>query len=1076
MVARINSAFTVSCFRLLATALMCFFVGNLPPVAAQIPGNGENGAPDGTGHIDPPGRSECPYFKWQSKMIGWKSWSNIFTVTGGSRQEYYLDMWREFFSDVGLAWKPVESGVSSILKAKDKVVYECADGVDNDGDGAVDLKDLNCVNVYDASESGPPTECNDGIDNDGDGAVDYNGAGGKPADLSCAGSSQTKKETSGAQRQCQDKVDNDGDGLIDMSDPGCTNSQDHSEIDGTTQCQDGLDNDGDGVFDGKDPGCLDAKGKYVKTLNSEAGASPQCSDGIDNDGDGRIDWKEDADCTSAVDNNERGPASVCANGKDDDKDGLIDMSDPGCSNSADSSEVGGGGVALLPACSDGADNDGDGARDFPADKGCSSAKDANEGDVLSVCQNGKDDDGDGFVDYPADLGCRSSQDTTEAATKQQCQNGKDDDGDGLVDERDPGCQGPQDNTENSGTTACQDGRDNDGDGAVDFPTDFGCSSKSDNDEGNALALCQNGKDDDGDGAIDFPADRGCMSPQGNTEQDPDPKKRMQCENGLDDDKDGFIDMADPACDGSQDNLEAGITESAKEEQLGKYLTDYVKGLVAGTTPLPTGQAPLSAEQKKDILAAMGDMSQQASDLGACYGKELEYAREFAKRSVMCSGDANHFDDGFQYWFVLGDPKVKANGCWKVAQDWMKKTYGVTGSALSAGGQRIGSVDRLFYFTDSCEPVMNPDTISTITADCQGKLLGEETFLWYGTPISLIWDRDESGEQAIPTLVNFPLALDKPGAYWVWRASAAAPLLVYDPGHTGRISSATQLFGHWTFGGQRVASLVGGSAQQWSHGYAALATLDRDGNQEVSGEELRDLGLWFDANQNGISESGEVKPLASTGVTHLYLPENATYDPSQDIEVARGYRRDKNGRVTYGKSVDWTSRGAVGASAIMGTDISGRSQQTTYAKDVEVETEPAELSDDMLRVFEERVRGVWRWKMQSVAGLDPALGGMFLFDLQGDESHAGFAMTDAPVAGAGAIARIGVRDNFTWEISSPREVSFTVVKTPSVKLRNSATLSADGKTMHGETVGEERGQPAIRYRWTAFKESEQDTAQ
>ncbi len=1059
-----------------AAIVACIAMAIMSPVSAQIPGGGEDGAPTGPGTTIPVERRECPYFKWQSKMIGWKSWANIFTVTAGSRQEYYLDMWREFFSDMGLTWKPVESTVSSILKTKDKVVYECADGVDNDGDGAVDLKDLNCVNVYDASESGTPTECNDGIDNDGDGGVDYNGAGGKPADLSCAGSSQTKKETNGAQRQCQDKSDNDGDGLIDMADPGCSDPQDHSEVDGTTQCQDGLDNDGDGVSDSKDPGCFDAKGKYVKTGNSEAGASPQCSDGIDNDGDGRIDWKEDAHCADAADNDERGPAAACANGKDDDKDGLIDMRDPGCLNSADSSEVGGGGVALPPACSDGADNDGDGARDFPADKGCASAKDTNEGDVLSVCQNGKDDDGDGFVDYPADLGCRSSQDTTEAASKQQCQNGKDDDGDGLIDDRDPGCQGPQDNTENSGTTACQDGRDNDGDGAVDFPNDFGCSSKSDTDEGNVLALCQNGKDDDGDGAIDFPADRGCVSPQGNVERNPDPKKRMQCENGIDDDKDGFIDSADPACDDPQDNLEAGITESAKEEQLGKYLTDYVKSLVAADAPLPPGQAPLSSEKREEILAALGETTEQAGALGACYGKELEYAREFAKRSVLCTGNANHFDDGFQYWFVLGDPKVKASGCWKVAQDWMKKTYGVTGSALSAGGRKVGAVDRLFYFTDTCEPVMNPDTIKTITTDCQGKLLGEETFLWYGTPISLIWDHDETSEQAVPTLVNFPLALDKPGAYWVWRASSAAPLLVYDPGHTGRISSATQLFGHWTFGGQRVASLVGGAAQQWPHGYAALATLDSDGDREVSGEELRDLGLWFDANQNGISEEGEVKPLVSTGVTHLYLPENPRYDPSRDIEVIRGYRREVNGRVKVGKSVDWTARGSVGAAAIMGTDISGGSPIPTYAKEVDLEEEPAELSYDVRRAFEDHVRGGWRWKMKSVAGLDPALGGMFVFDRQGDEGHAGFAMTDAPVAGAGSIGRIGIRDNFTWEIVSPGEVSFTVVKTPSVKLRNTATLSADGRTMHGETVGEERGQPSIRYRWTAFKESMQGSAQ
>ena len=980
-------------------------------------------------------------------------------------------MWKEFFSDAGLSWSPVDNAVNSILKSKDQITYECTDGVDNDGDGAVDLADQNCAGRYDASESGPPTECNDGIDNDGDGGIDYLGVGGWPADLSCT-SSQVSKESDGTPRLCQNNKDDDGDGLIDAADPGCADPQDNTENDGTTQCQDGFDNDGDGAVDSSDPGCLDSNGKYQRTAASEdRGKKPQCSDGIDNDGDGGTDWPSDFNCASPTGNAENGPLPQCANKKDDDKDGAVDAADPDCANAGDNSEAGGKNGALQPACSDGADNDGDGARDYPADKGCINASDADEGDSKATCQNGLDDDGDGFTDYPADLGCLSSQGVKEDATKQQCQNGKDDDGDGLVDMKDPGCSGTQDNTENSASPVCKDGRDNDGDGAVDYPADVGCSSPQDTNEADITAQCQNGKDDDGDGAVDYPADRGCASLQGNAEQNPDPKKRLQCENGIDDDKDGFVDLADPACDSAQDDLEAGITESAKEEQLGKYLTDYVKSLVDGTKPLPPGQAPLMQAQKSEISKMLSGVNESPAALGTCYGQELQYAREFAQQVRQCTNNNNLYDDAFLSCFWLGVPGYTPTGCNKKAQDWLKNTYGISGSQISAGAQKV-DYNLVFYFTDKCESVTDPSLITSISRNCEGKLLADDTFFWYGSPISLIWDNGDAVERPTPTLVNFPLALDQPGTYWVWRASGQAPLLVYDPEHTGRITSAAQLFGHWSFGGQRLASLAAGAAQPWPHGYAPLATLDADGNAEISGEELRDLGLWFNANQNGISESGEVQRIAVTGVTHLYLPQNPTYDPSRDIEVVRGYRRELNGAVIYGRSVDWTARGNTGAAAIMGAGISGGVEPSWHGKEVEAEPASEGLSRETIRAMEARVRGGWSWKMRSVAGIDPQHGGMLLFDFGDGEARKGFAMTDAQLEGSGTIGRIGLREGFTWSITGVDRVEFVVVKTPSTVLRNTARISADGTTMEGETVGEKRGQPTLRYRWIAFKEKAQ----
>ena len=64
--------------------------------------------------------------------------------------------------------------------------------------------------------------CNDGVDNDGDGLIDLD-------DPTCDGErGRTESdEDQSSPRRCADGIDNDRDGLIDLADPGClTESQD----------------------------------------------------------------------------------------------------------------------------------------------------------------------------------------------------------------------------------------------------------------------------------------------------------------------------------------------------------------------------------------------------------------------------------------------------------------------------------------------------------------------------------------------------------------------------------------------------------------------------------------------------------------------------------------------------------------------------------------------------------------------------------------------------------------------------------------------------------------------------------
>jgi hypothetical protein len=382
---------------------------------------------------------------------------------------------------------------------------QCADGIDNDGDGAVDLADFSCGGIAtNNNESSPAAKCQDGADNDGDGAVDL-------ADFSCGGNKQRNDEAN-PKSQCQDGLDNDGDGAVDTNDFSCGgNKQKNDESNPKAQCQDGSDNDGDGATDLADFSCGGNKQK-----NDEANPKAQCQDGVDNDGDGATDLN-DYSCDGLKQrNDESAPKAQCQDGLDNDSDGAIDTADFSCGGNNQKSD---------------------------------------ESNPKSQCQDGVDNDGDGAIDL-SDFSCSSNQDNDETNPKSQCQDGIDNDGDGLIDTADPGCTNNQGNNEGGGTSQCQDGLDNDADGAVDFPADFSCTSKEDNDERNLKAQCQDSIDNDSDGAVDS-NDFSCASRQDNDESDP----KAECQDTLDNDSDGLIDLNDPGCGNSQDNKESDETSA-----------------------------------------------------------------------------------------------------------------------------------------------------------------------------------------------------------------------------------------------------------------------------------------------------------------------------------------------------------------------------------------------------------------------------------------------------------------------------------------------------------------------------------
>jgi len=151
----------------------------------------------------------------------------------------------------------------------------CGDGIDNDGDGAMDCADSDCSSQPICNEF----DCTDGIDNEGDGDVDC-------ADADCAA------DPFCFEADCADGSDNDlgqgdyltvGDGLIDCADPDCALDTACFEY----ACDDLIDNDGDGLSDCADPDC-EGVTECVENV---------CDDNIDDDGDGLLDCL-DPDCES----------------------------------------------------------------------------------------------------------------------------------------------------------------------------------------------------------------------------------------------------------------------------------------------------------------------------------------------------------------------------------------------------------------------------------------------------------------------------------------------------------------------------------------------------------------------------------------------------------------------------------------------------------------------------------------------------------------------------------------------------------------------------------------------------------
>ncbi len=348
----------------------------------------------------------------------------------------------------------------------------CSDGVDNDGDGAIDFPDdLGCVSLTDDTEDSPTSpQCNDGRDNDGDGLADY------PNDPGCfapAGDDETDDCPDGPYcPQCGNGVDDDMNGAIDYpDDPGCESAADTTEFANNPVACGANMKIVQLPVSGMDMGMLDGTStSTIATPCGSGGGSPAVAyvfnltqpkvvqastDDSSTTADTVLDIRkadcmaEDSElaCSDDIDGNntrsqvtkslQPGTYYLIVSGHDSSSVGnytlYVQMFTGEGAPCADQSECGPGllcrtpvgqsmQVCAQPACNDGIDDDNDGLTDYPNDPGCASPNSNSEFDTCPnqpncpECFDGMDNDGDGQTDYPNDTTCKAAGDASEACS------------------------------------------------------------------------------------------------------------------------------------------------------------------------------------------------------------------------------------------------------------------------------------------------------------------------------------------------------------------------------------------------------------------------------------------------------------------------------------------------------------------------------------------------------------------------------------------------------------------------------------------------------------------------------------
>jgi hypothetical protein len=152
-----------------------------------------------------------------------------------------------------------------------------------------------------------------------------------------------------------------------------------------------------------------------------------------------------------------------------------------------------------------------------------------------------------------------------------------------------------------------------------------------------------------------------------------------------------------------------------------------------------------------------------------------------------------------------------------------------------------------------------------------------------TPIVLDLNGNGISTLAMANGVQFDLLASGQPVQTGWVAPSDG-LLVRDLNADGTINNGTELFGNATV-------LADGSKA--TDGYQALAQLDTNHDGMITSDDavFDQLGVWVDADSDGISEAGEVQKLSSLGITGISVRADvtSTLDNGNTIGLTSSYQ-------------------------------------------------------------------------------------------------------------------------------------------------------------------------------------------
>lgn len=399
------------------------------------------------------------------------------------------------------------------------------------------------------------------------------------------------------------------------------------------------------------------------------------------------------------------------------------------------------------------------------------------------------------------------------------------------------------------------------------------------------------------------------------------------------------------------------------------------------------------------------------------------------------------------------------------------------SSFTAPACLAGSV----AFDQNCN-VMTGDTTA---ADCDSIFVYSDL----PTPVSLLWDGAKRLQEE-PVARMFELEPGKP--QWVlWKASGKAPLLVSTPNGETTVTSAAQLFGSSSFG------------KNFQNGFQALASLDKDGNGALQGDELKGISLWFDENRDAVSQETEVKSLESVGVTELFFNPDRTDPDTSDMYASIGFTRKVGDATETGVSVDWFSQGSANKQEVeklIKKDIAFNQFTETRKRLLgQGKLAPAGHSKkrldfvaDAMRALQERdaktgftpspVAGIWNWQIAD-KNIHPkfrdkiAVGGAMLFIENPNGEIYGFVEHESPRMGStGAPQKMVTKFPVVGKMTDKKrkEFSFTVdgpnEEGVVSKTENTVALGDNEDFLNGASVTTKTfadgTKKEFRYSWTA----------